>query len=279
MRFASALLAVGCLLSIAPGQWLETTIMLPDSLCGLRHPRCLTYNSVNNTICVGGDDGECVLAIDGATNQKIARIPTGSYGIALCYNPTNNKVYCANSWSDDVTVIDGASNSVITTVAAGDYPCALCYNPQNNKVYGANEYSDNVTVIDGATNQVLRTIGVGDSPLAFCHNPRENRVYVANVYGSSISVLRDSGGGITETMNDERGTMNVGPTIVRGIIRLTIDECRMSNAGLLNAAGRKVMDLKPGANDVSRLAPGVYFVRAVSGKLSAVGCRRVVLGR
>jgi YVTN family beta-propeller protein len=209
----------------------------------------------------------------------LATVAAGDRPLALCYNPQNNKVYCANYYSDNVTVIDGATNSVITNVTAGDYPQALCYNPTNNKVYCANEGSDNVTVIDGATNSVLRTIGVGDYPMTFCHNPRENRVYVANVYGSSISVLRDSGGGITETMNDERGTMNVGPTIVRGIIRLTIDECRMSNAGLLNAAGRKVMDLKPGANDVSRLAPGVYFVRAVSGKLSAVGCRRVVLGR
>ncbi len=30
---------------------------------------------------------------------------------------------------------------------------------------------------------------------------------------------------------------------------------------LLDASGRKVLDLKPGANDVSRLSPGVYFVR------------------
>jgi hypothetical protein len=39
-----------------------------------------------------------------------------------------------------------------------------------------------------------------------------------------------------------------------------------------------VLDLKPGANDVSRLAPGVYFVSeqsAVSGQRSAV--RKVVL--
>jgi hypothetical protein len=32
-------------------------------------------------------------------------------------------------------------------------------------------------------------------------------------------------------------------------------------AVLLDACGRKVLDLKPGANDVRALAPGVYFVR------------------
>jgi hypothetical protein len=35
----------------------------------------------------------------------------------------------------------------------------------------------------------------------------------------------------------------------------------MSRAVLLDIGGRKVMELVPGPNDVSRLAPGVYFVR------------------
>jgi hypothetical protein len=48
---------------------------------------------------------------------------------------------------------------------------------------------------------------------------------------------------------------------------------------LLDAAGRKVMDLKPGANDVRALAPGVYFVRAVSRKLSAASCQKVIVTR
>jgi len=33
-------------------------------------------------------------------------------------------------------------------------------------------------------------------------------------------------------------------------------------AGLLDVSGRSVMTLKPGPNDVSRLAPGVYFIRS-----------------
>ncbi len=58
-------------------QWLETTIYVPDSLCGIHNPRAFTYNNTNNTIYVGGEDGNCVIAIDGATNEKIARIPAG----------------------------------------------------------------------------------------------------------------------------------------------------------------------------------------------------------
>jgi hypothetical protein len=33
---------------------------------------------------------------------------------------------------------------------------------------------------------------------------------------------------------------------------------------LLDATGRRVMSLRPGPNDVSRLAPGVYLVRSKS---------------
>ena len=53
MKFASVLLAVGCLLSAVHATWLETTIFLPDSFSGLMNPRMVEYNSTNNTIYVG----------------------------------------------------------------------------------------------------------------------------------------------------------------------------------------------------------------------------------
>jgi len=90
------------------------------------------------------------------------------------------------------------------------------------------------------------------------------------------SVFVRVGAGIQETMNDERGTMNASPTIVRGVLL-------MGNRGqktgdrteLLDVAGRKVADLAPGTNDVRALAPGVYFVReAQSGGRSAGSARR-----
>jgi len=175
----------------ASAQWLETTIYVPDSLCGIHSPQAFTYNETNNTIYVGGYSGDCVIAIDGATNEKIARIPAGEDIKALCWNSTNNKVYCANYDSDNVTVIDGATNAVISSVGVGIWPYALIYNPTNNKVYCANHNSDNVTVIDGATNAVIIWIGVGVEPYAFAWNSAQNRTYVANYYSSSVSVIRD----------------------------------------------------------------------------------------
>lgn len=66
------------LCSLLSAQWLETTIYLPDSLSGIAYPLVFTYNPTNNKIYVGGD-GDYVIVIDGATNQKIAKIPVGPY--------------------------------------------------------------------------------------------------------------------------------------------------------------------------------------------------------
>jgi hypothetical protein len=60
------------------------------------------------------------------------------------------------------------------------------------------------------------------------------------------------------------------PTIVGGVLvwsattpwlRNVGDIALHNRAALLDIAGRKVMSLQPGENDIRRLAPGVYFVR------------------
>ena len=73
--------------------------------------------------------------------------------------------------------------------------------------------------------------------------------------------------GIAETIDDERATMTAGPTIVRGVLFWSEaqGEGREAKGVLSDALGRRVLDLVPGANDVSRLAPGVYIVRSAAG--------------
>jgi hypothetical protein len=67
-------------------------------------------------------------------------------------------------------------------------------------------------------------------------------------------------------------------SVVRGVLRLPVSPFTI-HTSLFDMTGRQVMVLRPGANDVRALAPGVYFVRAVSRELSAAGCRKVVLTR
>ena len=72
-------------------------------------------------------------------------------------------------------------------------------------------------------------------------------------------------------------------TVVRNVLFLPEATRHKTQAAssLLDIGGRKVLDLKPGANDVRYLAPGVYFVReepqAASSKPQAV--RKVIVTR
>jgi YVTN family beta-propeller protein len=119
--------------------------------------------------------------------------------------------------------------------------------------------NNTVYMIDCATNTVTSTIGVGQTPVSAVWDSVENRTYVANRNSSSISVLEDRLG-----IEEERSRAVRSPplaTIIRGVLELPLTAYRPPlTASLLDLTGRKVLKLHPGANDVSRLAPGVYFV-------------------
>ncbi len=91
-----------------------------------------------------------------------------------------------------------------------------------------------------------------------------------------------------ETSNAELRAPNSGPTVIRNVLFLPRDMTeirsgisdRVPRPTLLDIGGRKLMDLKPGANDVRALAPGVYFVRqAASVKRDASSVTKVVVTR
>jgi hypothetical protein len=102
----------------------------------------------------------------------------------------------------------------------------------------------------------------------FAGNPEVYAVYRVNAYPG---IEEEAGRPVV------RAKM---PTIIRGVLMME-DRGRKTEdrAELVDISGRKALDLHTGANDVRALAPGVYFVRAVSGKLSAVGCHRVIITR
>ncbi|MBN2536970.1 right-handed parallel beta-helix repeat-containing protein [candidate division WOR-3 bacterium] len=75
-------------------------------------------------------------------------------------------------------------------------------------------------------------------------------------------------------------------TIVWGVLHLGVDSKQNTECGaeLLDAGGRRVMTLAPGANDVSRLSPGIYFLKDEGGRLkdepgSRKAVRKVIVAR
>jgi hypothetical protein len=85
------------------------------------------------------------------------------------------------------------------------------------------------------------------------------------VVGNRKTFLKyTNAGGVEETTNAEVRTPNsTGATITRGSLDLPLDIYNLvSDITLLDASGRRILVLHPGRNDVSRLAPGVYFVHS-----------------
>jgi len=86
--------------------------------------------------------------------------------------------------------------------------------------------------------------------------------------------------GVKESPNPEVMATNASPTVARGVLLLPASPLAI-HSSLFDMTGSRVMALRPGANDVSRLVPGVYFVRedaqAASHKPQVV--RKVVLTR
>jgi len=83
---------------------------------------------------------------------------------------------------------------------------------------------------------------------------------------------------VAEPVAPKAAWRDLTPSLVRGVLMME-DRGRKTEdrAELLDVSGRRVMELKPGANDVSRLAPGVYFVRTAQAQAQTVS--KVVVAR
>ena len=129
--------------------------------------------------------------------------------------------------------------------------------------FNEDEYVDNDPVID--INPSLTTIGLTQHWCVW----QSDRSGNWDLYGSYVYAT-----GLEESRRPQAASFKLGPTIVRGTLvlhglgtrpELPERNSVMSRAALLDISGRKVMGLRAGPNDVSRLSPGVYFLRPPGG--------------
>jgi YVTN family beta-propeller protein len=229
-------------------------------------PYALLYNPVGSKVYIASGYIGTVSVVAGERPELLTQINVGSEPTVLCLDSRDNKVYCTGEAGSEVVVIDASADTVVARVAVGNGSCDLSYDSLNNYVYCACRRSNEVYVIDAHRDSVVTTIGVGSEPVALAWSPTGLRTYVANYSGASVSVICDSlHVGIEEASLHAFG-VRPGATVARGALCLASGH--RQNAGcraeLLDISGRKVLDLTPGANDVRRLAPGVYFVLEAS---------------
>jgi DNA-binding beta-propeller fold protein YncE len=223
----------------------------------------------------GANGNQSNVVITDATTHAILDTVTGIWQpTALVYNEHNNTVYVNSRTGtpSSIKMIDGTTNQLGDSISVAGPTTALCYNRYTNKLFTEDGGHCWLSVIDCGTNTLLKTIGVDTAPY-YCMvwNPPNNRVYVGcwtivPWVSSGISVIRDSGGGVEESPKPQAASFKPMATIARGELVLAKGAgTNSSTSWLLDISGRKVLDLQPGTNDVSRLAPGVYFVRSASG--------------
>jgi DNA-binding beta-propeller fold protein YncE len=214
--------------------------------------------------CIGGDS---LLTIDCGTARVVGIASVPGRASALCYNPTDDKVYCGGT-SDSVSVHAGSDGRLLATLATGPIPGSgsFAYDSRSNTVLCASAERHSITSIDGESDRVLRTLTIPETPLSVVAAGAHPFSF-APCNGSLVAVIR------MDTVPAGLGVAAAPGRTSGSLVRGRLFSTAKPGSVLMNAAGRKVLDLHPGMNDVGSLPSGIYFVR----EQSAV--RKVVITR
>jgi DNA-binding beta-propeller fold protein YncE len=178
-------------------------------------------------------------------------------GTSLAYSDTARKLY----WfvGDSALAIDATSDTVTTRVTTTELYDGPCLDHTGNYLFCASY--DTLSVYDMRSDSLVAVYPQLQSPLLrITSSPEQHRIYLG--CPDVILVYPDVPPGVEETPSADMRATKSGPTVVRGVLFLPeAANHRPKAACLMDISGRNVLDLKPGANDVRTLAPGVYFIR------------------
>ena len=237
------------------------------------------WNPNHDKVYVCGRNGDEVPVIDCTSDTVLENMVVGDWLWTAYSDSACDKVYFADVNQSYLWIAGAADDRLRSGPRIGSVGGMI----DNGRPGESNRFyctaNGKVNVLSGATDSILRVIQVGIRPTALAWNPTHSWVYVSDSGSSSITVVSDMMLGIAETQA-QASSHKPQATIARGVLFLPeAASHKPQAASLLDISGRKLLDLHPGANDVRALAPGVYFVRAVSRKLSAVSCSKVVITR
>jgi hypothetical protein len=139
---------------------------------------------------------------------------------------------------------------------------------------------------NSAQNDITQHFGLGDAAVVdslVVRWPTGSEQVLTDVAINQILTVTEQ----QSAVNDELVTPSVsrtapGATVCRGVMLLReASSHKPQAASLLDIAGRHVLDLHPGPNDIRHLTPGVYFVRegAQATNLKTQGVRKVVIAQ
>jgi YVTN family beta-propeller protein len=215
--------------------------------------------------------------IDGAGDTALSDIYVPGSARLISEAPELGRLLVAtnvNSGPDTVFAIDVATGTIVSRLLVpGGTPQSLKRSPATGLFYYAAS-RDSVSVISSDGLRVIANLRVGAWPSGLAFAPSQRRVYVSHNNSDRVYVLRDTIGvpGVAEMTKSVAQAEARRGTVVHGVLRIPVSPFTL-HASLFDMAGRQVKVLIPGANDVSGLAPGVYFIR----EARAQAIRKVLL--
>ena len=183
----------------------------------------------------------------------------------LVYSDTTKRLYWSNG--DSILAIDGTKDSVVArlknVLGCFDWHNA-CLDHSGRYLFCTTYYDSTLRVYDTQKDSLVGLYTHLPYPIGVTTSPEQRCIYVG--CQDVILAYPDAPPGVCE---QPATSISSRPpqTIVRGVLLLPEASSHKLQATscLLDVSGRKVMDVKPGSNDVRALAPGVYFVREASG--------------
>ncbi|MEO0078557.1 MAG: SBBP repeat-containing protein, partial [candidate division WOR-3 bacterium] len=253
-----------------------------------------------------GADGDWTLVkYDSAGNLVWVRYyqgPSTDQPTALATDPAGNVIVTGytsqsgQSW-DWLTIKYRPSGDTVWTRrhngpgSGPDLANALVLDQHGNAIVTGSEYSDSgysnirTACYDTSGTEIWSATwsgpGQSDDEAVAVAIDRSGAVYVAGYTGTVLSgndyvlIKYLVEPGVAEPTNPAQMPASAGATIVRGALHLAGRE--QSGPALLDASGRRVMKLDPGANDLGQLAPGVYFVLTATSPRSSPRVNRIVV--
>jgi YVTN family beta-propeller protein len=257
------------------------SMLPPIVLERCRFPEASCYHPGTGRVFVGSWSQVGFFVIDAALDSVLLGSTQVSDVHALVYNPTADRIYLASDQVGYEWVYQMNPATMVPTRLAPHPGCGevgLCVNPVTNRGFAAYQDFDTfrVIVFDCEAGRELTRVPI---PVVDyqrnCVNEAEGRVYFSGI--NQVVVIRDSLlTGVEEPREAQRRLVGRGPTIVRGILFQPVSPFT-THSSLFDHGGRKVMELRPGGNDVRHLSPGVYLVREAETDDRGAGASRKVV--
>lgn len=253
-RLYCALVFDSTLLVLDPG---PDTVVGAVGVIGVDHLLC-HIPATDELACIGTFLGSALVVVDCPTGMVTDTVWVGIGAQEVAYHPFRHKLYTADGPGWTCTVVDCATWRVDTFLPIEEPPpTAVSLDLRSDLAYVVSSGRlGKVTAIDCATNSIVAELQIEYQPYDAVWNPADGKTYVAVSNRSSIAVISDSASAI-RAQRAQSETIPSSSSVIRGALPLA---CPVP-ADLLDIAGRRVLELKAGENDIRHVAPGVYFLR------------------